>query len=149
MTWYCSFCGGETEARVLDTRGHRRRRECVECKNTFSSIEVLAKQRKSPTHYPAGHPPDRVLCKRQRHGRGNRAKQEQLIHLAHHVIDEAQLDPGMFQAVCGVQGLLGYPEACEIRERLMQRAAAARLPLDAAAITRALGSALRAQQRRR
>jgi hypothetical protein len=52
MMFFCYICGHETLTSVLDTRGYRRRRQCVECRGTFSTIEELTKQRRSPTRYP-------------------------------------------------------------------------------------------------
>jgi transcriptional regulator NrdR family protein len=48
--FYCIVCGHETVARVLETRGIRRRRECVECGDTYPTLEVLAPRRKPPRH---------------------------------------------------------------------------------------------------
>jgi transcriptional regulator NrdR family protein len=44
----CEFCGHETASRVLSTMGTRRRRECLECRGTFATIETPAPPRQAP-----------------------------------------------------------------------------------------------------
>jgi hypothetical protein len=56
-----------------------------------------------------------------------------LVRLAHEVLDGARLDPDAFA----------------LKEQLKQRAADARLPYDAGAITRALDAAMRQRRQRR
>lgn len=49
----CPYCGVATLTRVLETRERRRRRECLECGATFSTIEeVLPPRRRVPHHRP-------------------------------------------------------------------------------------------------
>lgn len=48
--FYCEACGHPTVTRVLDTRGHRRRRQCMECLGTFPTVEVRARRGKEPIH---------------------------------------------------------------------------------------------------
>ncbi len=48
--FYCFTCNRETIARVLETRGVRRRRECVECGGTYPTLEVLAPRRHPYRH---------------------------------------------------------------------------------------------------
>lgn len=50
MIWFCDHCGHETETRVLNTREKRRRRECLECGETFPTIEVKARRVRKPRH---------------------------------------------------------------------------------------------------
>ena len=38
----CPKCNADTK--VIDRRGERRRRECVECKHRFSTVELLAER---------------------------------------------------------------------------------------------------------
>lgn len=48
--FFCFTCGHDVASRVLDTRGHRRRRLCLECGGTFSTVEQLAPRGKQPRH---------------------------------------------------------------------------------------------------
>lgn len=57
----CPTCGDLTVSRVLDTRGHRRRRKCLECGDTFATLEVLAKRGKKPRHRPPSKQVDLVF----------------------------------------------------------------------------------------
>lgn len=55
--FYCIVCQRETVARVLETRGVRRRRECVECGDTYPTLEVLAPRRRAPRRVPDDRDP--------------------------------------------------------------------------------------------
>jgi len=42
----CLNCGDSTISRVLDTRGMRRRRQCLACGHTFPTLEIPSARRK-------------------------------------------------------------------------------------------------------
>lgn len=55
--FFCRACGHDTVSRVLETRGVRRRRVCVDCGETFPTLEVLAPRRAEPRHRAIIHEP--------------------------------------------------------------------------------------------
>jgi len=49
----CAVCGIATPTRVVNVCGPRRRRECLDCGNRFSTVEtIIAHQRAEPKHRP-------------------------------------------------------------------------------------------------
>lgn len=50
----CPKCGAESK--VIDTRGSRRRRECVACKARYSTVEVLAQNSRGSNKPPKPAP---------------------------------------------------------------------------------------------
>lgn len=59
--FYCAACGHETASRVLDTRGRRRRRECIECGHTFPTLEQLAPANRPSRHVARSGPAARLF----------------------------------------------------------------------------------------
>lgn len=65
--FFCPVCGRKTDSRVLDSDPDespdcalgriRRRRECVECGDTFPTDERPARRRKPPRRRLTGHEP--------------------------------------------------------------------------------------------
>lgn len=48
--FFCDVCGHHTASRVLETRGCRRRRECLVCGDTYPTKEIRAKRGRPPRH---------------------------------------------------------------------------------------------------
>lgn len=55
--FYCRHCGHDTVSKVLETRGVRRRRVCIECGGTFPTLEVLAPRRAEPRYHARAREP--------------------------------------------------------------------------------------------
>jgi transcriptional regulator NrdR family protein len=56
LKFHCRECGAVTSSRVVETRIRkgvvRRRRECLECRATFATVEALAEPVPEPMHRP-------------------------------------------------------------------------------------------------
>lgn len=50
LKFECPHCGTYTASRVLETRGPRRRRECLECLATYPTIETVVGRRHELHH---------------------------------------------------------------------------------------------------
>ncbi|MGE0359669.1 MAG: hypothetical protein AB7H93_16550 [Vicinamibacterales bacterium] len=53
LKFRCPVCGIATPTRVVSVCGPRRRRQCLDCENRFSTVEtIVAHQRAEPKHRP-------------------------------------------------------------------------------------------------